>query len=113
MFYFSVTWNRSEKCTEKRTGMKTLLFLVRWVAELSQEERIILKKKVLFSEIWPQSPPARFKTPSIFTSIFKTQISTIIAKQVGVQLLPIISFIFLSLIVGLCGKSPVCFADRW
>lgn len=41
MFYFSVTWNRSEKCTEKRTGMKTLLFLVRWIAELSQEERII------------------------------------------------------------------------
>lgn len=73
LFYLSATWKCCEKCTEKRTGMKSLLFLVRRIAQPSQGE---IKKWVLFSEIWPQSLPAHFKTSSISTSILKTQIIT-------------------------------------
>lgn len=51
LFYLSVTWNTSEKCTEKKTGRKGLLFLVKWNTQPSQEKT---KKWVLFSEICPK-----------------------------------------------------------
>lgn len=66
LFQLSFTWNTTEKCTWRRTGMKSLLFLVQCIAQSSKGE---INEWILFSEICPHCVSAHFKTVS--TSIFK------------------------------------------